>query len=333
MVSDPVRIGLIGVGRWGKVYLRTLLSMESRCRVTHLGTSQPAHAGLIPYPVVVTADWEQLISSECDAVIIATPAHTHAAIVEACVTADKPCMVEKPFCTDVGTAEHLNQRIQKTGIPILVNHTHLFDPAYPILRQTIATAGEPIRLIISEGMNLGPFRKQISALWDWCPHDFSLCLDLLQEFPDRIGALSGPQSPDGLSEQVAIRLDFPSGACAWIHAGGLSPYKRRGLSVFTDTHLYEWNVTAKSLTLARFDFSHRYAEKTDVFPDSLQRSELSFPQDSTPMAEAIAYFLNGIRGGDQRYFGTQLAVEVTHLLAACDEIFQTRSLRMPCIKS
>ncbi len=324
-MPETLRFGLIGVGRWGKVYIRTLLSLSSCCRLTHLCTSKPANAALLPYSVKVMGDWRELVGSDCDAVIIATPPDTHAEILESCLDAGKPCIVEKPFCLDLATAERLHQRIQASNLPVLVNHTHLFNPAYQALKGAVEKAGETVRLILSEGMALGPFRADTPALWDRCPHDFSLCLDLLGETPLRIAGLGGPLDPRGSPELVSFRLDFPGGASAWVQAGNLSPQKRRNLSVFTDTRLYLLDDMASvKLTVSSIDFPRRYA---GGIPEVLEKCPIMPTSGLLPMANAVTYFLEGLAGGDRQNFGTELAIEVTRLLTKCDGVIRSYDSR------
>jgi len=320
-MSRPCRFGLLGAGRWGQVYIRTLASLADRCRLTHLCTSQSRPAG-VSGDVAVVSDWRVLVRSDCDAVIIATPPHTHAEILEACLEARKPCIVEKPLCLDVATVERLHQRVQASGVPVLVDHTHLFSPAYQALTRDLEEHGEPIRLILSEGMAFGPFRAHTPALWDWGPHDVSLCLDLLGECPEHIDALGGPSSPSGVPDQVSVRLDFPGGATAWIHVGRLSPQRRRTLSIVTDTRLYVLDdLASEPLTVSRIQFSERY---TQGIPEVLEQHALPFAQE-LPLTNVVVYFMDGVSGGDRRRFGTALARDVVKVLAACEAAMAQRT--------
>lgn len=315
-MTSPVRIGLIGLGRWGRTYVKTLAELGERCRISHVCTSRPEQANDIPPSVSRVSDWQAIVRSDCEAVIIATPPATHSEIMEACLERRKPCLVEKPLCMDVATAERLHRRVGETNVPVLVNHVHLFDPAYAALKHALERAGKPIRLILSEGAALGPFREHTTALWDWAPHDASLCLDLMGRQPDRAEALAGPRGPDGAPEQVSLRFDFSGGACAWVHTGRLSTQKRRGLSVFTDTQLYVLNQQASErLIEATIDFPRRYA---GGIPEPLSWTPIALPSDRQPLASAVLYFLDGLAGGDRHYFGTQLALDVTRLLAQCE---------------
>jgi predicted dehydrogenase len=276
-----------------------------------------------PAGVGVVSEWPALLGAECDAVIVATPPHTHAEILEGCLEARTPCLIEKPLCLDVATAERLHRLVESSGVPVLVDHTQLFNPAYVALRRALEQAAEPIRLICSEGMALGPFRTHTSALWDWTPHDVSLCLDLLGALPERLDALAGPAGPTGTPEQVSIRLDFPSGAAAWIQAGRLSPQRRRLLSVVTDRQLYVLeDGAAEPLTASAIRWPERYAQG---LPDALPRRAIPLPSATPPLAAAVAYFLDGLQGGDRTKFGTELALNVVKVLAACEAAIAERA--------
>ncbi len=320
-MATPVRVGLIGVGRWGKHYLQTLLALADRCQVTHLATSREENAHLVPHPVTVVADWRQLLRADCDAVVVASPPDTHAQIVEACLEAGKPCMVEKPVCLDMATADRLHRRVETSAVPVLVDYVHLFSPAYRVLKEAMDQAGESIRVMLSEGMGFGPFRARTSVLWDWAPHDVSLCLDLVGHAPIHVAALGGPSDPRGQPELISVRLDFPNDVCAWIQAGRLSPLKRRNLSVFTNTHLYQLDdLGSRPPTVSSIDVS---ARETDGIPAVLDPRPLTVASTLTPLASALCYFFDGLAGGDRDYFGLERSVEITRVLAKCEELMHT----------
>lgn len=310
-MAQPIRLGLIGAGRWGQVYLRTIASLGKRCRVTHLGTSQPLRAALLPRPVQVESDWRRIVDADCDAVIVATPAQTHAQILEACVDARKPCLVEKPFCTDLETAERLHAKITQTSALVLVDHTQLFNPAYQALKTQVWQAREPVRAILAERIGADQWRPELPVVWEWGPHDVSLCLDLMEDMPRHLDALAGPSGLAELPGLVAMRLDF-AGACAWIHNGWMAAQKRRSVTVVTNQSLYQLDELAEY--------------KLTVAPqaDPLSRKPLRVADGRPAMAAMLAYFLDGLAGGDRRYFGSALALQVTRVLAAAEKCLTLR---------
>ncbi len=316
-MAAAVRIGLIGLGRWGQVYVRALAALPSRCRLTHVGTRHPERLkGLGAAGATVVPDWADVIQAECDAVIVATPPQTHAALLEACLEAGKPCIIEKPLCLDLAAAERLHRRVAASRVPVLVDHTQLFSPSYGAVKEALAREGEPIRVVWSEGMALGPFRDDVPALWDWAPHDVSLCLDLFGQAPSQVAALGGPRNAGGAPEMVSLRLEFPAGGCGWIHAGRLSPARRRALSVFTDTRIYRADDSADPAAgVAPFAFAAR-SETGRAEP--VEFSPLGPASSSPAMDRMLNYFLDGLAGGDRTKFGTGLATEVVRTLSACE---------------
>jgi len=313
----PIRFGLIGAGRWGQVYIRTLRQLGGRARLTHVATSRPRQVRPLAPTAALTADWRRVVRGPCEAVIIATPPRLHAPMLEACLAAGKPCLVEKPLCLDVPTAQRLQRRAEASRVPVLVDHIHLFHPGYEALKAALRRWREPIRRIVAEGLGWGVFRRDTPALWDWGCHDVSLCLDLVGQNPSAVGALAGPRSPRGEPELVSLRLDFPGGSCAWIQAGGLSAQERRTVSVFTDTRVYlldEW--ARKPLSVSRADFPRRYVLRR---PDALAPRPLPVGSRQPPLTNAVRYFIDGLRGGDRSRFGLGLAVEVVRVLARCED--------------
>ena len=206
-----------------------------------------------------------------------------------------------------------------SAAPLTCDHTLLFSPAYEALKTDLAASGEAVQVLVSEGVGLGPFRSHTTALWDWCPHDVSVALDLIGASPRQVDALG---CPGDAPEQLSLRLDFPGGASAWIHAGRLSPQRRRTLSVMTERHLYALDEHAEErVTVTPFSFARRHEQGA---PDASKRRVVPPASARLPLANAVTYFLDGLAGGDRSRFGTALALEVTRVLAACEAALRAR---------
>ena len=92
--------------------------------------------------------------------------------------------------------------------------------------------------------------------------------------------------------------------------------------MFTDRRLYVWDDLAPGLlTVSTIDFPQRYAQG---IPETPERVPVAPASALPPMASALLYFVDGLTGGDRTYFGSSLALEVTRLLAACDDAMRAR---------
>ena len=76
-------------------------------------------------------------------------------------------------------------------------------------------------------MNLGVHQADVSVLWDLAPHDLSILIDWLDEYPVRVSAI-GRATHGGKRADVAfMSLEFPSGCIANLHLSWLAPTKIR----------------------------------------------------------------------------------------------------------
>ncbi len=308
-----LRLGLIGAGRWGKVYIRTIEGMAPRLRLIRVATSRPENS------------WKELVASpDCDAVIIATPAPLHAEMVRACLEAGKPCIAEKPLCFDAATARALKEQADQTKLPVLVNYIHLYNPAYRALKKAVASAGKPVRAILTEGMDLGPFRADTGTLWDRCPHDVALCLDLMGG-ADPVSDFSAAGAfPDaqGRPEGVTLRLGGKGGATAWIQSGRLSPRKKRTVSVITDSSLFHFDEQAAvKCRKIPFDYPGR-TEAAGSGPLPKEGEPLPVSEKPAPMEVMLSAFADQVEKKAPPD-GLGLTVELTRVLEGCAKLLKT----------
>lgn len=321
-MAQRLRLGLIGAGPWGQVYARTLEQFRARGRLTHVATRTAHPIAWLPSGAVRTTRWQELLRV-CDAVFIAVPPRAHPVVLEACLAARVPCVIEKPLCLDARTAVRLS-RLAGASSRVLVNHTQLFSPAYERLRRGLRNAGR-VRAAVSESLGPGPFRRDVPALWDYAPHDVSLLLDVFGALPRRVAALPGPRNQWGMPERIALRLEFPGGRTGWAHAGTLAAEKRRQLTVWADRECWHWDaLAARPLTVSKFAFARRY-----VADRPAPGAPVPVPDRALPMERMLRYFFDGFDGGDRRRFGLGLAVEVVRVLAAAERSLRTGRVSVP----
>lgn len=311
-----LRLGLIGAGPWGRVYARTLEPLRRQGRLTHVAT-QTAHAiPWLPREVVRTTRWHELLRA-CDAVLIAVPPRAHPVILEACLAARVPCVIEKPLCLDAKTAARL-ARLARPSSRVLVNHTQLFSAAYDRLRQGLRRAGT-VRTAVAEAHGPGPFRKDVPALWDYGPHDVSLLLDVFGARPQRVSAFGGLRNRWGHPERVALSLEFSGGRTGWAQSSTLASHKRRQLTVWTDRAWWHWDAfAAQPLTRSRFAFAKRYAADRPA-----SGTPVAVQDRRPPMTRMLQYFFDGLDGGDRARFGLNHAVDVVRVLEAAERSLLT----------
>src|SRR5213079_681091 len=105
---------------------------------------------------------EDLIRSDVDGVVIATPVRTHYQLAKAALLHGKHVLVEKPLTTSVAEAEELVALAAKQQRVLMVGHTFEYNPAVNELRKLVQ-GGElgKIYCIEAERVKLGLFRNDI----------------------------------------------------------------------------------------------------------------------------------------------------------------------------
>ena len=227
----------------------------------------------------------------------------------------KACLVEKPVCLSSTECLSLHEETQRAQIPLLVGYLQLFNPRYQQLKRILKESREPVQLLISEGMGLGPFRSETPALWDWLPHDVSMCLDLFgtAEEPNVESlAVSAPYSERPDPEMVYARLQYADGRTAIINAGGLYPSRQRRLSVFTKNSVFHLSELQDSrLTITDFKMQKLAAYGSTWHPD---QKPLKIESQQLPLDSMLNYFAGALRNHDSSYMGLGFSIEVTRLI-------------------
>ena len=119
---------------------------------------------------------ELLRRDDIDAVAIATPARTHAAIALAAFEAGKHVLVEKPLADNAEAAARWCAAAEAADRVLMIDHTYCYTPAvqlHPRGRSRTAQLGE-ILYIDSVRINLGLVQPDVDVFWDLAPHDLSI---------------------------------------------------------------------------------------------------------------------------------------------------------------
>jgi myo-inositol 2-dehydrogenase / D-chiro-inositol 1-dehydrogenase len=241
-MNQLIRYGIIGCGSMGREHILNLLSTDG-CVVTAL---QDPHAPSIDasvallksamvQPKVFSTVAEMLGSDLCDAVVVATPNFTHAAILREVLAADVHVLAEKPLVTKMEDGLDLIERGKnRKKIAWVAQEYRYMPPVAELIR--LAHAGECGALQqVAIREHREPFYPKVGdwnrfnantggTLVEKCCHYFNLMDHILREKPQRVFA-SGGQRVNHLDEKYAnktpdildsafVIVEYPSGARA-----------------------------------------------------------------------------------------------------------------------
>jgi predicted dehydrogenase len=328
-MSDPVRIGVVGLGYWGPNLVRNLMestSAELRCvcdrrpdaleRITRRYPSVRAHTSV-----------DALLEDDVEAVVIATPVATHGGIARTALDAGKHVFVEKPLAASAADAAELVERADVYDLTLMTGHTFLYSPAVNMIRDLIA-AGEigDTYFISTSRVNLGIHQPDVSVVWDLGPHDFSILRYWLEETPIRVSATSRGCVIPGKPDVAFITLEYASGVVANVELAWLAPSKlrrttivgSRQMVIYDDTshepvRIFDSGVVGDApQSFGEFQLSYRTG---DIVSPRVQAAE--------PLLAEMNDFCAAIRSGEPPRSSGALGLEVVRVIEAVEQSLQT----------
>lgn len=330
-----LRVGVVGAGLWGRNHVRTLAGL-AEAELSAVCDSEAAVRQRVArqYPgTLVTGDVEELLGV-VDAVIVASPAGTHARLALQCIDAGKPCLLEKPFALRVQDAEAVAERAAARNVPIVAGHLLVFHPAVERLR-ALATAGELGRLYYLYGLrvNLGQVRTDENALWSFGPHDVSVALFILNEMPVRVAAQGRCYLQPGIEDVVFLTMEFASGVLAHVQLSWLDPHKERRLTIVGARKMVVFDDMEPREKLRIYDKGVERPPEYRSFGEALaiREGDIFIPKipNVEPLAAELAHFVDVARGRTAPRAGAVEGVQVVKVLAAASRSLVERGAPQP----
>ena len=316
-----MNVGIVGCGYWGPNLVRSMVE-TNRCEQVLCYDQNPnALAKLLRrFPNVVPASNLDELIDRSDAVMIATPASTHAALASTALRARRSVFVEKPLATSALDAADLVDLARNKSVTLMVGHTFIYSPPVRKVKEYISKGllGE-IYFITSSRVNLGIHQSDIDVLWDLAPHDLSILLYWLEEQPWRVSAVARA-CVGRLPDVATLHYQFPSGILANIEISWLAPSKLRrtvlvgskSMVVYDDTQpsdkvrLYDRGANLKAPeTFGEYQLTYRTG---DVISPNIDATE--------PLFLEMNHFLDCVESGAKPDTNGTMGLDVVLALEA-----------------
>ncbi len=233
-----VKIGILGIGRIGKIHLENLCTRIEGVRV--LGAMNPSEAGRnfakkfnVP---MVTDNAEAIITHpDIDAILVCTSSDVHAEYVTRIAKAGKAIFCEKPLDLSLDRVKQLLQEVTVAGVPMMLAFNQRLDPHFHEVKQAIAL-GKIGQLRSIHIISRDPAPPPISYIkasgglfMDMTIHDFDMARYLVGDEVDEVYArghnLVDPEiGSAGDIDTGYLMLTFKNGVTALIENSRQASY-------------------------------------------------------------------------------------------------------------
>jgi UDP-2-acetamido-3-amino-2,3-dideoxy-glucuronate N-acetyltransferase len=326
--EQKLSIAIIGAGYWGKNLVRNFHQLGV-LKIVCDADSKIRKQMTKDYPDirVIAKEKEIFDDKSIDAVVIATPAITHYNLAREALNAGKHVFVEKPLSLTYEDGRKLVDFAHKKGKTLFVGHILHYHGAVIKLKEMIRE-GKIGRLqyIYSRRLSLGKIRREENILWSFAPHDISLILSIVGEYPSYVDAVGNNFLHAQIPDVTMTNLKFPSGIGAHIFVSWLNPFKEQRLVIIGSQGMLVFDDT-QSIDEKLVLYPHTINWKNGVpTPEKAEAEAIKLSSGSweEPLKAECRAFLEAITTGQSPLTSGEEGLRVLKILETCQQSIEQK---------
>lgn len=329
-----MKIGIVGLGYWGPNLVRNFMAQPEVEKI--IGCDREIERLKFiksKFPgVELTDDYDTLLASDVNAIVIATPVDTHYPLALKAIQAGKHVWIEKPFTSSSSQGEHLIEEANKRKLVIFVDHTFIYTGAVMKMKELIESKelGEII-YFDSVRINLGLFQQDVNVMWDLVPHDLSIMRYVLNH-----KIISGVTA-NGIAnfynqENIAhLAVHFENQECfAHFHVNWTSPVKMRRMIVAGTKKMLVFDDMENSEKIKVYDSGVDVMTKENVHKALVQYriGDMYSPkiEQTEALSNAAKEFISSIKENRLPLTNAYDGLEVVQILEAANKSIKSKGI-------
>jgi predicted dehydrogenase len=170
-------------------------------------------------------------------------------------------------------------------------------------------------------VNLGPYRRDASVVWDLAPHDFAILLHWLGSMPLTVRAVGRDAIAKGNADMAFVWLEFPARLMANVELSWLAPSKLRRTTIVGSRKMivYE-DGNPEPVKIYDHGIVYHDAETFGEHHLSYRTGDILVPriEPREPLAEELRDFVDSARDGVVGHRYTGLARDVVQLTESAE---------------
>lgn len=324
-MGEPISVGVVGCGYWGPNLIRNFKSLRSchlktmcdasEARLKHLRNLYPDVEGVTDYCHLLQDD-------SLNAIVVATPVKYHYSIAKASLLAGKHTFIEKPMASCSAECEELIEIAERNGLILMVGHTFLYSSPVSKIFEIVQNGDiGDIRYINARRLNLGLFQKDINVAWDLAPHDISIILHVLDEFPISVNCQGNAHVTQGIEDVTNMSLVFKNKRFATVQSSWLEPRKVREMTIVGTRRMIVYDDVQTLEKIRIYDVRVDRPPHYDTFADfhySYHYGDSYIPKlnQEEPLKAECQHFLDSIQNGTTPRTGGRAGLALVKILEA-----------------
>ena len=144
MSFEPVKVGVIGLGRFGRLHSLTLVGLAEAELVAVVARRQESldkMAQELPRVPGWTSLSQAIDESDAEAWIVACSTASHVSVAKELLESGKNVLLEKPIADNLNDAQSLAPLVLQDSSNLMIGHIVLFNSEYQQLREEASRQG------------------------------------------------------------------------------------------------------------------------------------------------------------------------------------------------
>ena len=233
MISNKIRVGVIGLGYLGKFHYQKY-KLNRSVNLTSVVDQQIENLDFIDSKKIIKTDKYADIIDNVDAVSIVTPTKTHYKIAKFFLKNKKHVLLEKPMTETVPQANKLNSLAKRNKCILQIGHLEQFNPAVKKLKQSFKN---PQFIEVHRLCQFNPRANDVDVVLDLMIHDIDIVMSLVKKRIKKI-SVSGKKIITDLTDIANVRIEFSDNIIANLTASRISTKNERKMRIFSDKAYY-----------------------------------------------------------------------------------------------
>jgi len=303
-----MKIAVIGAGRWGVNLVRNLHELGVLSHVIEKDSEIIDEISKEISDVQFFNDYDSLLSSDIDAVAIATLPAMHYEIALKFLEIGKDVFIEKPMTLASKDADELVRVAESNQCILMVGHLLLYQPAIGFIKSYIDQGNlGRIYHLHQERLKLGRVRTEENVLWSLGVHDIAVLLYLVGSSPNKVDFTGHCGIQKQIEDDAYVHMTFDGGIMAHLHSSWIWPENKRSLKVIGEKGMLVYDEMEQTVVL------HKKRIGSDL-KNIDQGEEQLFEGSDQPLRLEMEHFIHCIRSREEPLSDGRSGAEVIRAL-------------------
>jgi len=314
LIGDKLKIGVIGAGRWGKKHIAEYSKMKDVELVWVSDLSKNNLNFCKSYYNIenVTTDYQDVLSSDVEAVSICTSNETHFEVCKDALIAGKHVLVEKPLTLVPKKAYKLVEIAKQSNKLLAVGHLFRYNNAINEVKKLIENKflGDLYYLRFQWTIQWMPEiypDKKLDIIVDMMPHLYDIMNYLTNLWPKKITCFGKDFIKKGLEDTAYIICELPKNIMTHSEISWTLPEKVREVDVIGS------KACAKIQAVS---------QKADIFERSNEGRTLKIKENNT-LGDELRFFIDSIKNNSTLTNDGEIGAKTVELVEATRRSLET----------